>query len=187
VTSSTSGLRRSFCSSRCPCGCPSVCRRPGQAVSTRRSHNSSIVGGGWVRHDSSIVNCRSTDSERPHHRCCQLPNNCVSRQMFPTLHDGLENFSPPQKLSFPLGRSAPVPTNHMVFWANRSPNGLSIGSAVLAQLTVMSKKLTQRDLCCGSFAPVQSYNETLWMSPFLFRPRATSTLCFKNASVLFLA
>jgi len=107
VTSSTSGLRRSFCSSRCPCGCPSVCRRPGQAVSTRRSHNSSIVGGGWVRHDNIIVNCRSTDSERPHHRCCQLPNNCVSRQMFPTLHDGLENFSPGKNCHFLWGDPPP--------------------------------------------------------------------------------
>ena len=81
-----------------------------------------------------ITSCCSTYSERPR-RCCHLPNDFGSRWISPILHNGQGDF-PPQHYHFPWG-SGPPPGVH-------NSSAISIGSAVLAQLTVVTNRQTDR-------------------------------------------
>ena len=90
------------------------------------------------RYDSELVP-NSTDSERPH-CCCHLANNFGPRREFPILHTGPRNTS--QNCQFPR-RVSKLPPNAWGFLVHPSPhterhNAISTGSAVWAQLTVVT-------------------------------------------------
>ena len=83
-----------------------------------------------------ITSCCSTDSERPQHRCCHLPNNSGSCQTLPVLHNG--HGDAPTKLPLHLGEFGP-PTNTCFLVPTRvhTRNIISIGSSVLAWLVAV--------------------------------------------------
>ena len=82
----------------------------------------------------TITTCCSTDCEKPH-RCCHLPNYVENIDRTPDISCNLQlsGSDIPQSAPSPGGS---MPHQNMVTWAHKStpPNGISILSAVLAQI-----------------------------------------------------
>jgi len=89
--------------------------------------------------DKTILrSCCSTDNKRPH-RCCHLPNSCGASRIFPIVHIGSGDAS---KIAPFLEKSDPPNTRFLGSTRVHTQNCSLIGSAVLAQLLVVTNRHT---------------------------------------------
>ena len=106
------------------------------------------------------TSCCSTDSERPHRCCCMLIISTACR-IFPNK-------------SAPFSGGIQVPSNTRFLGRAHTPNNISIGSAVLAQLVVLFYRHAAETLkhgpryICGKRPPL------LLLSIIIFSPPAQS-------------
>jgi len=123
-----------------------------------------------------LISCYSTDSERPH-RCLHLPS---STYYLPTYHASISaslvhaRYSRTSQLAGTCPHNCPFPWWNrcpyliMVSWTHPNPyppNGISVGSAVLAQLVVVCDKQIDRARCICSGSRIASVHDMHAMRP----------------------
>jgi len=98
---------------------------------------------------TEVTRCCSTDSEQPHH-CCHPVNNFESHRIFPIVNNG--PIDAPKIVSSSGGSGSPPNTWLLGPNQVQAPNGISAGSAILAQLMVVTNRQTDRQtdtqICC---------------------------------------
>jgi len=131
----------------CQCVCPltSLCTRSIRQWDLFKSHSFCILDLFYAT--TTIVrntSCYSTDSKRLHH-CCMRLEISTAQWIFPTVYNRpgyVPQISPSRFSPGDLGL-----TKFMVPWAHPSPHpkSISTGSAVLAQITVVTTRHAHRD------------------------------------------
>ena len=97
----------------------------------------------FIKQNTTLTaSCYSIDSDRLH-RCCHLPNNFGSRRVFPSPCSFRSPCFTTGRKMFPSqtrGSGSPLKMWFLGLTPVHTPNGISIGSAVIASVMVLTNR-----------------------------------------------